>query len=151
MTDKIGFYSRDEKYGWLSNFYRCIQFVDGKLYPTNEHYYQAMKARGENFQEWIRLCPVPYHAMLSGRRLRVGKPGELRPDWENVKLAYMERGLRAKFQDQLLRLKLLQTGDAHLFENSLTDSYWGGALPKSKNHLGNLLMKIREEIKTQIL
>jgi ribA/ribD-fused uncharacterized protein len=147
MTDKIGFYSRDDQYGWLSNFHRSRQWVDDEVYETNEHYYQSQKAEYPRIQEWIRLAPNPYLAMKAGRLLRAGKPGELRPDWENMKLIIMEKGLRAKFLDSVLRLKLLQTFDAYLFENSPTDDYWGGALPNSKNHLGNLIMKIRQEIK----
>ena len=150
MVNEIGFYSRDEKYGGLSNFHRCEQFVDGYLYPTNEHYYQSQKALGLEFHKWIATAPNPYLAMKAGRLLRAGKEGELRPEWEKIKLVIMEKGLRAKFQNQLLRLRLIQTGDAHLFENSSTDDYWGGALPKSKNHLGNLIMKIREEIKNNL-
>src|SRR5271157_6640544 len=129
MTDKIGFYSRDEEYGWLSNFYRCPQVVDGKRYMTNEHFYQSQKAYAPEFQEWIRLAPNPYLAMKAGRLLRAGKPGELRENWDDtknpLKLVVMEKGIRAKFQDQLLRLKLLQTYNAYLFENSPTDDYWG--------------------------
>jgi N-glycosidase YbiA len=146
MTDRIGFYSRDDKYGWLSNFHRCDQVVDGLIYPTNEHYYQAQKAISPEFRRWIRLAPNPYLAMKSGRLLRAGKEGELRPDWEAEKLSIMEIGTRAKYCNQALRLRLLQTENAYLFENSPTDDFWGGYLPNSKNHLGNIIMKIRAEI-----
>ena len=149
MYESIGFYSRDEQYGWLSNFHRCNQVVDGYLYPTNEHYYQSQKALGLEFHKWIATAPNPYLSMKAGRLLRAGKPGELRPEWEQIKLLIMETGLRAKFKDQALRIRLLQTGDAFIYEDSLIDRYWGGSLPDSKNHLGKLIMKIREEIKKE--
>jgi N-glycosidase YbiA len=148
LTGSIGFYSRDEKYGWLSNFHRCIQTIDGKKYITNEHYYQSMKAINPEKAELIRQLPTPYMALKTGRSL---PKGELRPDWDDptnpLKLIIMERGLRAKFMNLDLRLKLIDTGKVYLYENSPTDSYWGGALPNSKNHLGNLIMKIRDEIR----
>lgn len=144
MTDSIYFYSSNKEYSWLSNFYVCIQTIDGKKYLTNEHYYQSMKAIKPELAELIRQLPTPYMAFKMGRSL---SKSELRPDWDNMKLVYMERGLRAKFFDPDLKQKLLDTGRAHLYENSPTDSYWGGTLPNSKNHLGNLLMKIRDELR----
>jgi len=148
MVGSIGFYSRDEKYGWLSNFHRCIETIDGKKYITNEHYYQSMKSISPEKAELIRQLPTPYMALKMGRSL---PKGELRENWDDptnpLKLVYMERGLRAKFFDPNLRQKLLATGDAYLYENSPTDSYWGGALPNSANHLGNLIMKIRNGIR----
>lgn len=142
---KIGFYSRDETYGWLSNFHRCIQIVDGEIYPTNEHYYQSQKANLKEFHNWIKNAPNPYHAMKAGRTLRANK-GELKTNWDDIKLEVMLKGLRSKFIDTGLRHKLLDTGDAYLFENSPNDRFWGEVRGEGKNHLGRLLMQVRQEI-----
>jgi len=56
--------------------------------------------------------------------------------------------LKAKFQDEELKQKLLETGDAILREVSKTDSVWGiGKKGNGKNMLGQLLMKVRKELK----
>lgn len=59
----------------------------------------------------------------------------------------MEDLLREKFQRKDLKQKLLDTGDAELIEgNTWGDTYWGMVGNKGHNHLGRLLMKVREEI-----
>lgn len=150
MVERIGFYNRDEKYGWLSNFHRCEMFVDGVLYPTNEHYYQSQKASGEEFKRWIRLAPNPYHAMKAGRTLRAGKPGELKEKWDDIKLDIMLKGLRTKFTNPILRKRLLDTKDAFLFEDSPNDIFWGMVNGKGENNLGMLIMFVRDEINSSM-
>lgn len=146
MVDEIGFYSRNEVYGWLSNFHRSTMTIDGKNYPTSEHYYQSQKASGSIFQEWIRCAPNPYLAMKAGQSLRADKLGELRQDWELVKLSIMLKGLRHKFQNLDLRRKLLETNDTYLYENSPNDTYWGLVNHEGSNHLGILIMQVRREL-----
>jgi len=138
--DEINFYSRRPRYGFLSNFHRCPQVVDGVEYPTNEHFYQSMKARDPKAQEWIASASSPFLAMKAGRSLR-GK--EFVDDWDDVKLDVMLKGLRHKFKDPHLRNRLLATGDAVLHEDSPTDMFWG---KKGEDWLGRLLMQVRGEI-----
>lgn len=145
MTEEINFYSRKPLFGFLSNFHRCPQTVDGKIYPTNEHYYQSMKTEDPKIQYWIQTAPSPYLAMKAGREcLRPGK--ELRDDWEEIKLDIMLKGLRAKFSDPHLRNRLLATEDAILHEDSPSDMFWG---KKGEDMLGRLLMQVRDEIKEE--
>lgn len=139
---KILFYGRKDDYGWLSNFERSPQLVDGITYSTNEHYYQSQKARDIYYMTWIADAPTPYAAMKAGRALR---PEELREDWEDVKYEIMLKGLRAKFsQNEELKCKLLSTGDFSIHENSPTDMIWG---IKGKDMLGRLLMRVRKELR----
>ena len=154
MVTEIGFYSRDTTYGWLSNFHRATQRVDGIYYPTNEHFYQSQKAMDPRFQDWIRTAPNPYLAMKAGRSIRAGKIGELRPDWESVKLDVMLKGLRAKFDpnyNKLLVNLLLLTQDAYLYEDSPNDQYWGKVRGVGENNLGKLIMKVRDELRQNIV
>lgn len=139
----IYFYLRTGKYGWLSNFYRARQTVQGFEYPTNEHYFQAAKARAPDVAQWIRQAPDPFLAKMAGRSLR---EHERIPNWEQVKFETMKNGLRAKFsQNADLKEKLLATENAVLHEDSPTDMIWGA---KGKDMLGKLLMQIREELRT---
>lgn len=141
---EINFYFRKQPYGWLSNFWRAKQEVDGKMYDTNEHFYQAQKANKKVIREWIAAAPTPYLAMMAGRSLREGK--ELRDDWDGFKkIGTMAKGLKAKFsQNKNLKRKLLSTGNAILHEDSPDDMFWG---KKGSNWLGILLMGIRDELK----
>ena len=142
MREEINFYFRKEKYGWLSNFWRCWQVVDDVYYPTNEHYYQSQKAKEREVYIWISNAPSPYLAMTAGRALREGK--ELVDDWDLKKVEIMLKGLRAKFENPELRKKLIETGDAVLHEDSPTDMFWS---KKGEDMLGKLLMQVRKEIK----
>lgn len=141
----IGFYIRKEPYGFMSNFWRAEQTIDGITYPTNEHYYQTMKAKNDKVRIWIANSPKAWNSMKAGQSLR---EKEIVDNWVEHKVEVMLTGLRAKFsQNDVLKQLLLATGDAHLYEDSPTDMYWGGKLQGSKNMLGILLMKVRKELK----
>lgn len=139
---EINFYLKDERYGFLSNFYRVQERVEGKLYRTNEHFYQSKKSADPSVEWWIANAPTPFLAMMAGRSLRPGK--ELRPDWEAVKVGIMLSGLRAKFgQNNILRANLLGTGDRPLHEES-DHPFWG---KNGGDQLGKLLILVREELR----
>lgn len=144
MSDlEINFYFRKQEYGWLSNFYRMNQTVNGKEYLTNEHFYQSMKALHPENENWIAAAPNPFLAMKAGRSLREGR--ELVDNWDEIKVAIMAVGLRAKFfQNKFLIEKLLSTGTAKLHEDSPSDMFWG---KKGRDMLGKLLMLVRQEIR----
>jgi ribA/ribD-fused uncharacterized protein len=72
-----------------------------------------------------------------------------RPDWGEVKLEIMRRADRAKFeQNPELAQLLLDTGQAELVEDSLSEPFWGiGPDGSGSNWAGRVLMEIREEMK----
>ena len=44
---------------------------------------------------------------------------------------------------------LLETGEAHLIEgNGWGDTFWGVSGGKGENHLGKILMEVRQELQT---
>ena len=87
----------------------------------------------------------PVQSKKAGRRVR------LRPDWEEVKVGIMEQIVRAKFtQNEVLKWRLIATGEAELVEgNSWHDTCWGvdTKTGEGQNHLGRILMKVRQELK----
>lgn len=92
--------------------------------------------------------------MTPGKAKRAGRNVTLRPDWEDAKLGVMERVLRQKFSQPEMSAKLLSTGNAVLIEgNNWGDMFWGciwnneRKLWVGENHLGVLLMNLREEVK----
>lgn len=136
----------ENEYAFLSNFYNSPITIDGITYPTVEHFFQAMKSFNHNDRKRVADAPTPGIAKRMGRMLL------LRPDWEAVKEDIMYLGLRAKFTDKELAEQLLDTGDAELIEeNEWGDRYWGVCNGEGQNRLGKLLMKVREEIKNEVL
>lgn len=144
-TERINFYSRSAVYGEFSNFALFPVWVDGKWWPTSEHYYQAMKYTDEKLQDWVRAPADPLESANRGRHKNVPK----RPDWEEVKDGFMEKAVRDKFtRYPELKQLLLSTGNALLVEHTENDCYWGDCGDGTgANKLGLLLMKLRAELK----
>ena len=134
----------DKEWAFLSNFYpQEIEFEE-IIYPTNEHFFQAMKTLDINKRRAIANAPTP------GLAKKMGRSVSLRPDWEDIKDDVMLEGLYRKFADDELADWLLDTGDEELVEgNWWHDRYWGVCDGVGQNKLGKLLMKVRSEIKKE--
>lgn len=140
----------DGKWAFLSNFYWNEIEFEGITYPTNEHFFQAMKTLDIDERRQIANCLTPGQAKRMGRRVA------LRPDWEEVKEDVMFLGLCLKFADEQLADWLVETGDELLVEGTTWhDNEWGNcSCPKcknieGKNKLGKLLMKVRSMIREE--
>ncbi|MBD2294548.1 NADAR family protein [Anabaena sphaerica FACHB-251] len=144
----IYFYKVWQPYGCFSNFSLHPIEIEGVYWPTVEHYYQAQKFVGSDDAVIIPLihaAPTPDEAAALGRC----STRKLRPDWEIVKIDVMRAAVLKKFLTHPeIREVLLVTGDEVLVENSPTDYFWGcGADKTGQNHLGKILMSVREEIR----
>jgi ribA/ribD-fused uncharacterized protein len=144
---KILFYRVSERFGEFSNFSPQPIKLNGKTWPTSEHYFQAQKFADTEYEEEIRRARSPMVAARLGRSRK--KP--LRKDWESSKENVMREALRAKFTQHLdLRALLLSTGDEIIVEHTQNDDYWGdGGDGSGKNRLGILLMELREKLRTE--
>jgi hypothetical protein len=144
MTERLEFYRQGDVLGELSNFSSHPIELDGSVWPTSEHYFQAQKFEDPALREQVRQAAGPGDAARLGRRL----PG-LRADWEQVKEAVMLAALRAKFEQHPRCARvLLGTGDAELVEHTKNDSYWAdGGDGTGRNRLGVLLMQLRGELR----
>lgn len=145
-SNVIRFYSTSGEHGYLSNFARFPIALEGKRWPTSEHYFQAQKFLKAEYREQIRSAPTPARAAELGRSRKL----PLRRDWESVKVDAMRVAVLAKFtQHADLRDRLLATGDARLVEHTENDAYWGdGGDGSGKNMLGRLLMEVREQLRS---
>lgn len=124
---------------YLNNFEITPITVNGLEFQSVEHFYQASKFAGAEFEN-VRLAATPDHCKKLARTL---EHNEI--EWEARKDSVMMQGLLCKFeQHPCLLEKLLSTGNAKLIEDSDRDPYWGGALPGSKNRLGQMLEEIRD-------
>lgn len=141
----IHFYSRIAAFGAFSNFEPSPIFMDGLIWPTVEHYFQAQKFEDAAYRETIRAAKTPQIAKTLGRTRKL----PLRADWETVKDGVMLDAVRAKFEAHAaLRELLLSTGGEDLIEAAPTDSYWGaGRNGAGQNKLGKILMAVREELR----
>lgn len=142
MDKDIFWFTRHGKYGFLSNFWRSPIAVNGRIYPTVEHYYQASKALLTEEHEMVRSTKTPKEAKFAGYHVT------LKPNWEAIKVDIMLDGIRAKFiQWPSLKKQLLATGTAILHEDSPWDKYWGYAKGSGLDKLGELIMQVREELR----
>ena len=134
---------RDE-YFFLSNFYPVEIKLDGIVYPNAEAAFQAQKTLDVEERRKFSMLKNPVQAKRLGRKVK------LRDDWEEVKLDIMTEIVSQKFlQHPHLIEMLLQTGDEELVEgNKWGDRFWGVCKGKGKNHLGKILMKIRDVYKS---
>lgn len=128
------------EYRFLSNFWQSRITDPGS---TVEHWYQAMKTLVPEEQQRIIEAPTP------GEAKRLGRTVTLRPDWDDIKLDIMLLLVRQKFyRSQIYTHALLATGDEELVEgNTWGDTYWGVCKGVGENHLGKILMQVREELK----
>lgn len=141
----IYFYKINDEYGCFSNFSHYGFELDGKWWMTSEHYFQAQKFCGTEYEEIIRLLDNPMKAAEMGRNRSL----PLREDWEQVKDDVMRKAVYAKFsQNNELKDILLKTGSEDIIENTSNDYYWGcGTNGSGSNMLGIILMEIRDKLK----
>ncbi len=133
-------------YDFLSNFYPCQIEYEELFYQNAECAFQAQKCITQ--EEKLVFCNLP-----ASKAKRMGRQVKLRPDWETVKVSIMEEIVRAKFvQNPYLMKKLLNTGELLLIEgNTWKDTFWGVDISsgKGENHLGKILMNVREELRKE--
>lgn len=146
--DNIYFYSTKPEFKELSNFYPASFTLDGKDWPTVEHYFQAMKfPNNPEYQEKIRKTANP----ASAKKLGLSKEVPIRENWDTYRLEVMRKAIEAKFtQNEELKELLLSTGNRKLMEASPTDIFWGiGKSKKGQNMLGKMLMELRDRLSAE--
>ncbi|MCI0601831.1 NADAR domain-containing protein [bacterium] len=131
------------EYRWLSNFWPAPIHVNDVSYPSGEHAYQAHKTADPVWRERIRMAPTP------GQAKRLGRLAPVVPNWDSIKLSVMETLVRQKFSThEDLRRKLIATWPFELREeNNWKDQFWGTCNGIGQNHLGRILMRIRDELR----
>ncbi len=130
-------------FDFLSNFYPAKIEIDGVCYQNAEAAFQAQKCI--NPADRVEFSDLP--AVKAKRR---GRQVKLRPDWESVRLSVMARVVGAKFmQNPNLAVRLVATGMMPLVEGNIWgDTFWGvdARTGNGENHLGKILMNVREDL-----
>jgi len=132
------------EYRWLSNFAPVPIRLENRTYASVEHAYMSMK---NHSSVWKDFCAQP--GISPGLVKKESRKIDLREDWELIKLSVMEDLVRIKFSSPKYRDKLLATGNQNIQEgNRWNDKFFGICLKtgEGENHLGRIIMKIREEL-----
>ena len=144
------------EYRLLSNFHITPVKYEGITYLSSEHAYQAVKTLDNSMREMISQATSPSKAKKMGFSVTI------RDNWNTIKYQIMEDIVRIKFNsNKEIADKLIATGDRYLIESTTWhDCDWGICIKKNcekgcknkrgKNNLGNILMKIRKELKDKI-
>ena len=133
---------------WFSNFEPMdVPFVyQGIAYITAEHFFQAMKADKEDLATRALIA-----SGTASEAKKLGRKVKLRKDynWDEIKLLVMEDILRIKFAPGTSWYYKLVATEGEIVEwNNWGDRVWGKTYDGiGENHLGKILMKIREEYK----
>ena len=142
----------------FSNFYPTTFFLDGEQFYSVEHYYQLEKAKyfgDEKTAAKMRATKNPWKHKRLGNKVK----GFSESAWQGPRIDAMIKACEAKFtQDDYLWERLQETGKGILAEASPHCKFWGIGLKrwdkasldhnkwKGKNVLGNILMRIRDEM-----
>ena len=130
-------------YRFLSNFWSCYISYEGVDYPSVENAYQAAKCAA-------LADRVRFQHITASEAKKLGRLIQMRPDWNDVRVQIMTDLVRQKFSDPSLAAKLLETGDIELQEgNWWGDVFWGTVNGVGQNVLGNILMKVRKELRDE--
>lgn len=134
MMDILAF---EGDYSWLSNFWPAEIALDGMVFPSVEHAYQAAKA--DLSQRAVFL------GCTAGKAKRLGRRVAQRADWERVRVDIMRSLIQQKFaRGSVLGQKLKATGARKLVEgNAWGDVFLGVCEGQGRNQLGELLMEQR--------
>jgi ribA/ribD-fused uncharacterized protein len=135
--------SFDGDYRFLSNFFGCEVTHEGIIYPSSEHAYQASKT--DDLFERLVIAKLP----TAKKAKRQGKMLTMSGGFEANKVMTMRRIVTKKFvQNPELRVRLIDTHPLFLVEgNWWGDIFWGVCKGEGLNHLGNILMQVREELR----
>lgn len=130
------------EYYFLSNFFNAPVEYDGISYLNNEAAFQAQKTK-------TREERYAFSSLDPSAAKRRGRHVDLRDSWDNIRISIMKDIVKAKFsQNEELAEKLLATGNECLIEgNTWGDCFWGKVNGVGENHLGQILMEIRDELR----
>lgn len=155
-ADAVYFHKPEEPHGYLSNWYPSHFDLDGMHFSSVEQYimYRKCMILGDKASAKAVMATDDV-----AKQQAIGKnaSGYIDAVWDGIRQMVVFRGLMAKFtQNEELRQKLLDTGDAYLVECAKSDIIWACGISlyddkrfdahnwKGRNILGFALMEVRE-------
>lgn len=133
-----------KEYFFLSNFYKCEVPYKGLVFPSSEHAFMYAKLKDNadpdkaHYEKIIKM--EPNEVKRWGRRVN------LRIDWNRIRIQVMSEIVESKFRhNPALAAQLMRLEDYYIEEtNNWNDTFWGVCNGVGKNHLGNILMTVRD-------
>ncbi len=152
----ISFNEVNQPYGWMSNMSNYRVYYQGKIWPTTEALFQAMRYEGSpEIQELIRVQKSPIAAKMKAKKTEYQHLKTVvamsEKDLENMRFCI---GLKLE-QHPELKVKLKKTGSFEIYENignrkGARHLFWGGKLVESEwigqNWMGKIWMEKRAEL-----
>lgn len=142
-------YFRNE-YAFLSNLYPAPITIPIRLHPDKPTEYLQFSCVEAAFQGLKDFSRIREFTKLNGAEAKkLGRNVHLRPDWQEVKVWYMERLIHIKFaQHPELQEKLLDIPkNVPIVEhNTWSDTFWGVCNNTGENHLGRILTEKRDKL-----
>lgn len=138
----------------FSNLYPYQIEIDGKLYPSTEHYYQYKKCQSAGAKlaaAEVMLAQEPEDAMFAGAKVKPNMQW-YQTDGKQI----MKKAVQVKFSSPSMQQKLRSTGKCVLVE-ATRNTIWGTGVPftndqalnprafKGQNLLGTILMELRDK------
>lgn len=123
-VDAFFFHRPEEPHGYLSNWYTSPFDLDGMHFSSVEQYimYRKCMIFGDETSAKAVLATEDTATQQAIGRKAAGYIGSV---WAGMRQMVVLRGLMAKFsQNEDLKQKLLDTGDAHLVECAGSDKIW---------------------------
>lgn len=150
MPDEIRFCTPNGPYWFLSPLalFPIKMIVDGQsfIFPSVEHYYQAMKfyASDPRFNAILALKnPDDARLLTKTPEYKVNR----RKNFDNDKFDIMERALRARYEQNPDAAEMLKsTGDAILVKSCPVCYKCGFGIGSGTNRIGKIMMDIRENL-----
>lgn len=131
------------KFAFLANSYPCPVEMDGACYPCAETAFYAARCAYKTDRKKFATLSGPDARKLAGHLTE-------QSGWADKKLSVLQEVLQAKFSEPQLKRRLLQTGNEELVFSNPYDSYLGVSDGKGANHLGRLLMELRDEFRKSV-
>lgn len=133
----------ETSFHYLSPFSAHEVELDGVIYKTAEHAYQALRVVSVA-RPAVAAAASPMDAWREGQKCK--EKGQMLDDYDKYTL--METIFRAKLQQHSDVCEVLKlTGDRELLKVYDTDYYWGtGADGTGENQMGKIWMKLRDQL-----
>jgi ribA/ribD-fused uncharacterized protein len=147
MTEPIYFYDPDEDWGFLSNMSFYGFDVEGRIWRTAEHYYQAHKFV-QHKELFLKIAGTkdPFEA----KSIAADNADKCPQGWyeDGQAQVVMRAAIREKFkQNTDIARQLKETGNSPIIERSDADGFWGdGEDGLGQNWAGKILMEVRNEL-----
>ena len=158
-VDAVFFHRPEEPHGYLSNWYPSPFDLDGMHFSSVEQYimYRKCMAFGD---ETSAKAVLATDDTATQQGIGQNASGYIESVWAGMRQMVGFRGLKAKFsQNEDLKQKLIDTGNAYLVECAGSDRNWACGIRlnddkrfdaanwKGDNILGFALMEVRDIIK----